>query len=67
MTSSPASPKRATIEVGDDAFAVTVSEVTGDERDRIYDEQARRYPGRGVRQSRRRGSDHPVLALRRTD
>ena len=34
-----------TIERGTDTYRVTVSEVRGDERDRIYDEQARRYPG----------------------
>ena len=34
-----------TIERGTETYAVTVGEVRGDERDRIYDEQARRYPG----------------------
>src|ERR1700680_4124192 len=33
------------IERGTDSYAVTVREVTGDERDRIYAEQARSYPG----------------------
>lgn len=33
------------IEVGDDTVDVTATEVTGSERDRIYAEQARRYPG----------------------
>ena len=33
------------IERGTETFPVTVREVEGDERDRIYDEQARRYPG----------------------
>jgi deazaflavin-dependent oxidoreductase (nitroreductase family) len=34
-----------TIERGTETYPVTVREVQGDERDRIYDEQARRYPG----------------------
>lgn len=56
------------VEVGDDAFAVTVSEVTGDERDRIYDEQARRYPGFAEYAVKTAGiRTIPVLALRRAD
>ena len=56
------------VEVGDDAFAVTVSEVTGDERDRIYDEQARRYPGFAEYAVKTAGiRTIPVLAPRRTD
>jgi deazaflavin-dependent oxidoreductase (nitroreductase family) len=34
-----------TVERGTDTYRVTVHELSGDERDRIYDEQARRYPG----------------------
>jgi deazaflavin-dependent oxidoreductase (nitroreductase family) len=34
-----------TVERGTETYKVTVHEVTGAERDRIYDEQARRYPG----------------------
>ena len=34
-----------TIERGQETYRVAVREVTGNERDRIYDEQARRYPG----------------------
>ena len=34
-----------TIERGTESYRVTVHELAGDERDRIYDEQARRYPG----------------------
>jgi deazaflavin-dependent oxidoreductase (nitroreductase family) len=34
-----------TVERGTETYDVTVSEVTGAERDRIYAEQARRYPG----------------------
>jgi deazaflavin-dependent oxidoreductase (nitroreductase family) len=33
------------VERGAETYEVTVREVTGAERDRIYDEQARRYPG----------------------
>jgi deazaflavin-dependent oxidoreductase (nitroreductase family) len=33
------------IERGAETYPVTVRELQGDERDRIYDEQARRYPG----------------------
>ena len=35
----------ATIERGAETYRVTVHELTGAERDRIYAEQARRYPG----------------------
>ena len=34
-----------TVERGTDTYRVTVRELSGDERDRIYEEQARRYPG----------------------
>jgi deazaflavin-dependent oxidoreductase (nitroreductase family) len=34
-----------TIERGTESYAVTVSELTGVDRDRVYAEQARRYPG----------------------
>lgn len=33
------------LERGTDSYVVTVREVNGDERDRIYAEQAHRYPG----------------------
>jgi deazaflavin-dependent oxidoreductase (nitroreductase family) len=36
---------QGTIERGTETYRVAVRELTGDERDRIYDEQARRYPG----------------------
>ena len=35
----------ASVERGTDTYKVTVRELTGAERDRIYAEQARRYPG----------------------
>ena len=34
-----------TVEVGADTYAAVASPITGTERDRIYAEQARRYPG----------------------
>ena len=34
-----------TVERGTDRYDVTVRDVTGDERDRVYAEQAKRYPG----------------------
>jgi deazaflavin-dependent oxidoreductase (nitroreductase family) len=34
-----------TVERGAETYPVTVRELQGDERERIYDEQARRYPG----------------------
>jgi deazaflavin-dependent oxidoreductase (nitroreductase family) len=55
------------VEVGDEAFDVSVSELTGDERDRIFDEQARRYPGFAEYAVKTAGiRTIPVLALRRT-
>jgi deazaflavin-dependent oxidoreductase (nitroreductase family) len=55
------------VEVGDEAYAVTVSEITGEERDRIYDEQARRYPGFAEYAVKTAGiRTIPVLALRRS-
>jgi hypothetical protein len=46
---------------------VTVRELTGTERDRIYDEQARRYPGFADYARRTVGvRTIPVLALSRS-
>jgi deazaflavin-dependent oxidoreductase (nitroreductase family) len=36
---------RGRVEVGTETFDVAVREITGADRDRIYAEQARRYPG----------------------
>jgi deazaflavin-dependent oxidoreductase (nitroreductase family) len=36
---------RGIVERGSDTYDVTVRDVTGSERDRIYAEQAKRYPG----------------------
>jgi deazaflavin-dependent oxidoreductase (nitroreductase family) len=55
----------ATVEVGSERFAVRATEVTGGERDEIYERQATRYPGFAEYQantSRR----IPVIALERT-
>lgn len=35
----------ASVEIGTETYAVTVGEIHGEERDRVYAEQARRYPG----------------------
>lgn len=55
-----------TVERGTDRYQVTVHELAGDERDRIYDEHARRYPGFREYAEKTRGiRTIPVLALRR--
>jgi deazaflavin-dependent oxidoreductase (nitroreductase family) len=57
---------RGRIEIGDDEHDVAVTEVTGDERDRIFAEQARRYPGfAGYAEKTAGVRTIPVLALRR--
>ena len=54
------------IERDTDTYPVTVLELTGTERDRIYDEQARRYPGFADYERQTAGvRTIPVLALRR--
>lgn len=54
----------ATIEIGNDTRTVTVAEVTGDSRDRVYAEQARRYPGFAEYEKKAEGiRTIPVLAL----
>jgi deazaflavin-dependent oxidoreductase (nitroreductase family) len=56
-----------TVERGTDTYSVTVHELTGKERDRIYDEQARRYPGFADYARQTAGvRTIPVLALRRS-
>lgn len=57
----------ARVEVGTDTYQVRVSELTGEERDRVFDEQARRYPGFASYAEKSAGIRKiPVLALRRT-
>jgi deazaflavin-dependent oxidoreductase (nitroreductase family) len=36
---------KATVEVGDDSFAVEAEEIKGEERDALYAKQAALYPG----------------------
>jgi deazaflavin-dependent oxidoreductase (nitroreductase family) len=56
----------AEVEVGTERYPVTVTELTGDERDRVYTEQARRYPGFAEYEEKTAGiRTIPVLALRR--
>jgi deazaflavin-dependent oxidoreductase (nitroreductase family) len=58
----------ATIERGTENYAAAVREVHGGDRDRIYDEQARRYPGFAEYAERTKGIRViPVLALTRTE
>jgi deazaflavin-dependent oxidoreductase (nitroreductase family) len=56
----------ATVEVGSETYSVTVTDLTGDERDRVYAEQVKRYPGFGEYEQKNIGiRTIPVLALRR--
>lgn len=56
----------AQIEVGTESYQVTVSELGGQERDRVFEEQARRYPGFAEYAEKTAGiRTIPVLALRR--
>jgi len=58
---------RAEVEVGTETYQVSVSELTGEERDRVFDEQADRYPGFAQYALRTAGiRTIPVLALGRT-
>ena len=55
------------IERETDTYGVSVRELTGDERDRIYDEQARRYPGFAEYAKQTAGiRTIPVLELKRS-
>jgi deazaflavin-dependent oxidoreductase (nitroreductase family) len=56
----------ARVEVGTDIYPVTVSELLGAERDRVFEEQARRYSGFSKYAEKTAGiRTIPVLALRR--
>jgi deazaflavin-dependent oxidoreductase (nitroreductase family) len=56
-----------TVEVGTETYGVTVTEVTGDEHDRIYALHASRYPGFAEYAEKTKGiRTIPVLALRRS-
>jgi deazaflavin-dependent oxidoreductase (nitroreductase family) len=57
---------KTTIELGTETYEVSVHEVTGAERDRIYAEQASRYPGFADYERRTAGvRTIPVLELKR--
>jgi deazaflavin-dependent oxidoreductase (nitroreductase family) len=57
---------QTTIEVGPDSYPVTVTEVTGTERDRVYAEQVRHMPGFGEYEAKAAGIRViPVLELSR--
>jgi deazaflavin-dependent oxidoreductase (nitroreductase family) len=56
----------ATVEVGSSTYPVTVIEISGDERDRIYAEQVKRMPGFGEYAQKTEGIRKiPVLRLKR--
>jgi deazaflavin-dependent oxidoreductase (nitroreductase family) len=56
----------ATVEVGSENYPVTVTELTGPERDRVYAEQVQRFPGFGEYEEKTAGiRTIPVLALHR--
>ena len=55
------------VEVGTEIYHVSVTELVGQERDRVFEKQARRYPGFAEYARRAAGiRTIPVLALRRT-
>jgi deazaflavin-dependent oxidoreductase (nitroreductase family) len=56
----------ASVEVGTKTYKVTVSELEGEQRDRVFNEHARRYPRFSEYAERTAGiRTIPVLALRR--
>lgn len=56
-----------TVEVGSESYPVSVDEVTGERRDAIYAEQARRFPGFAEYETKVEGiRTIPVLALIRS-
>ena len=57
---------QATVEVGTSTYPVTVTELSGDERDRVYAEQVKRMPGFGEYAQKTEGiRTIPVLRLTR--
>jgi deazaflavin-dependent oxidoreductase (nitroreductase family) len=57
---------QATVEVGTSTYQVSVAELAGDERDRVYAEQVKRMPGFGEYEVKAAGSRKiPVLELTR--
>jgi deazaflavin-dependent oxidoreductase (nitroreductase family) len=58
---------KGAVEIGTEAYDVTVTELTGEERDQVYTEQATRYPGFAEYAEKTAGiRTIPVLALRRS-
>lgn len=58
---------KARVEVGTQSFDVTVEELTGEERDKVYGRQAAAFPGFADYEQKTRGvRTIPVLALTRT-
>jgi len=56
----------AEVEVGTERYPVAVADLTGADRDRVYAEQARRYPGFADYEKKTAGvRTIPVVALRR--
>lgn len=56
------------VEIGTDSYPVTVRELEGGDRDEIFDEQARRYPGFAEYAEKTKGIRViPVLALTKAD
>lgn len=57
---------QATVEVGTSTYPVSITEVTGEERDRVYAEQVKRMPGFGEYAEKTEGIRKiPVLRLTR--
>jgi deazaflavin-dependent oxidoreductase (nitroreductase family) len=55
-----------TVEIGTETYPVSVRELTGEDRDRVYAEQARRYPGFAGYEEKTAGiRTIPVLELTR--
>lgn len=58
--------ERTTVEVGPETYEVRIREVTGEDRDRVYAEQARRFPGFAGYEEKTAGiRTIPVVALER--
>ena len=56
----------AEVEVGTETYPVTVTELVGEQRNRVYAEQARRYPGFAEYEQKTAGiRTIPVIAFRR--
>jgi len=57
----------ASVEIGDDTFDVDITELSGEDRDKVFAEQARRYSGFAEYAVKTEGiRTIPVLALRRS-